>query len=352
MEKGDPAMPPATLLRRTVFAALACAALLPAAPPAEAGATLDGIRRLGYLRCGVSGMVAGMSLPDATGRMQGYDAEMCRAVAVAIFNDAEKVRFVPTTAQTRFTALQSGEVDMLSRTTALTLNRDSQLGLTVTAATFWTGQGFLVNKRLNVTEAKQLNGATVCATSGSEIERNIADWASTNKLRLTTVAFDTPSAILDAFLAGRCDAISNDMINLSANRRAAPNPANFVLLPDIIAKEPQGILVRNGDAEFAQLTRWAFFAMVQAEEFGLTRANVAEARAATQDAKIRRFLGLTDNVGRGFGSDNSFAYEIVRQVGNYGEVFERTAGRDGLGMDRGPNRLWTDGGLHVSWLWQ
>lgn len=322
------------------------------APGAQAGTTLDAIRRVGYLRCGVSGMVAGMSLPDSQGRMQGFDAEMCRAVAVAIFNDAEKVRFVPTTAQNRFTALQSGEVDMLSRTTALTLNRDSQLGLTVTAATFWTGQGFLVNRRLGITAAKQLNGATVCATTGSEIERNITDWSTTNGLKLTTIAYDTPDAIVNAFLAGRCDAISNDMINLSANRKRAPNPGDFVLLDEIIAKEPQGILVRNGDPEFAQLTRWAFFAMVQAEEFGLTRANVEEARRTTQDAKIRRFLGLSDNVGRGFGSADSFAYEIVRQIGNYGEMFERTAGEQGLGMARGPNRLWTDGGLHVSWLWQ
>lgn len=327
-------------------------ALLTSIPTAEAGNTLDAIRRLGYLRCGVSGNVAGMSLPDSQGRMQGFDADMCRAVAVAIFNDAEKLRFVPTTAQTRFTALQSGEIDMLSRTTALTLNRDSQLGLTVTAATFWTGQGFLVNRRLGVNEAKQLNGATVCATTGSEIERNINDWAATNGLRLTTIAYDTQDAIVNAFLAGRCDAISDDMINLSANRLAAPNPGDFVLLADLIAKEPQGILVRNGDPEFAQLTRWAFFAMVQAEEFGLTRANVEEARRITQDAKIRRFLGLTDHVGRGFGSADSFAYEIVRQIGNYGEMFERTAGEKGLGMARGPNRLWTDGGLHVSWLWQ
>ncbi len=337
------------MLRASTFLLLA---LLTSIPTAEAGTTLDAIRRLGYLRCGVSGNVAGMSLPDSQGRMQGFDADMCRAVAVAIFNDAEKLRFVPTTAQTRFTALQSGEIDMLSRTTALTLNRDSQLGLTVTAATFWTGQGFLVNRRLGVNEAKQLNGATVCATTGSEIERNINDWAATNGLRLTTIAYDTQDAIVNAFLAGRCDAISDDMINLSANRLAAPNPGDFVLLADLIAKEPQGILVRNGDPEFAQLTRWAFFAMVQAEEFGLTRANVEEARRITQDAKIRRFLGLTDHVGRGFGSADSFAYEIVRQIGNYGEMFERTAGEKGLGMARGPNRLWTDGGLHVSWLWQ
>lgn len=337
------------MLRTSTFLLLA---LLTSIPTAEAGTTLDAIRRLGYLRCGVSGNVAGMSLPDSQGRMQGFDADMCRAVAVAIFNDAEKLRFVPTTAQTRFTALQSGEIDMLSRTTALTLNRDSQLGLTVTAATFWTGQGFLVNRRLGVNEAKQLNGATVCATTGSEIERNINDWAATNGLRLTTIAYDTQDAIVNAFLAGRCDAISDDMINLSANRLAAPNPGDFVLLADLIAKEPQGILVRNGDPEFAQLTRWAFFAMVQAEEFGLTRANVEEARRITQDAKIRRFLGLTDHVGRGFGSADSFAYEIVRQIGNYGEMFERTAGEKGLGMARGPNRLWTDGGLHVSWLWQ
>ncbi|MDI3308278.1 MAG: amino acid ABC transporter substrate-binding protein [Acetobacteraceae bacterium] len=321
------------------------------AAPALAGQTLDAVRRNGHVRCGVSTGLAGMSQPDAQGIWRGFDADICRAVAAAVFGDAEKMRFVPTTAQSRFTALQSGEVDMLTRTTALTLARDSQLGLTITVAHFYTGQGVLVHKRLNVTRAEQLDGATFCATQGSEIERNLMDWARQKNLRITTIPFDTPPTILQAFLSGRCDAISNDMINLSGNRMAAPNPEDLVLLPDLIFKEPHGVLVRNGDPEWAALTRWAVFALIQAEEMGLTKDNVARIRATTEDPKIRRFLGLTENVGTGWGLLASWAFEVVRQVGNYGEVFERGPGRV-LGMERGPNRLWTEGGLLISWLWQ
>ncbi|MDB5381170.1 MAG: Amino acid transporter substrate-binding protein family [Rhodospirillales bacterium] len=331
---------------------LAALALLLFATPAFAGATLDAIRRNGYVRCGVSTGIAHMSQPDSAGRWQGFDVEMCRAIAAAAFGDVERVRFVPTTAQTRFTALQSGEADVLSRTTALSLSRDSTMGLTLTVAHFYTGQGFLVQRRTNATRATELNGATVCGTQGSIIERNIEDWARANNLRLTTIAFDTPPNVLAAFLAGRCDAISNDMINLSANRLAAPDPSALMLLPDLIQKEMHGILVRNGDAEWAALTRWAVFALIQAEEFGLTRANVEEARRTSTDPQIRRFLGLSENVGQGFGVSASFAYDIIRQLGNYGEIYDRTAGAGGLGMDRGYNRLWTQGGLMISWLWQ
>ena len=321
------------------------------APTAEAGATLDAIKRNGHVRCGVSGAVAGMSQPDSQGVWRGFDADICRAVAAAVFGDAEKVRFVPTTAQNRFTALQSGEVDMLTRTTALTLARDSQLGINITVPHFFTGQGVLVRRAANITRAEQLDGATFCATQGSEIERNLADWARQKNLRIATIPYDTPPTILQAFLAGRCDAISNDMINLSANRVAAPNPQDLILLPDIIFKEPHGVLVRNGDQEWAALTRWAVFALIQAEELGLTQANVTQARETSQDPKVRRFLGLTENVGTGWGLPASWAYEVVRQVGNYGEVFDRGPGKM-LGMERGPNKIWTEGGMLMSWLWQ
>jgi general L-amino acid transport system substrate-binding protein len=341
-------MPMRQILSRLLPAALLLGL---AAAPALAGPTLDAVKRNGHLRCGVSVGLAGMSQPDAQGVWRGFDADICRAVAAAVFGDAERVRFVPTTAQSRFTALQSGEVDMLTRTTALTLARDSQLGLTITVGHFYTGQGVLVHRRANVARAEQLDGATFCATQGSEIERNLADWARQKNLRITTIPFDTPPTILQAFLAGRCDAISNDMINLSGNRMAAPNPDDLVLLPDLIFKEPHGVLVRNGDAEWAALTRWAVFALIQAEEMGLTRENVAGIREATQDPKIRRFLGLTENVGTGWGLPASWAFEVVRQVGNYAEVFERGPGRT-LGMERGPNRPWTEGGLLISWLWQ
>ena len=337
-------------MRLLRHALLGLSLLLPALP-AAAGPTLDAIKQRGHLRCGVSTGVAGMSQPDSQGVWRGFDADICRAVAAALFADAEKVRFIPTTAQNRFTALQSGEVDMLTRTTALTLARDSQLGLTISVAHFYTGQGVLVRRSANIARAEQLDGATFCATQGSEIERNLVDWAKQKNIRLTTIPFDTPPTILQAFLAGRCDAVSNDMINLSANRAAAPDPNALVLLPDIIFKEPHGVLVRNGDAEWAALTRWAVFALIQAEELGLTQGNVAQIRASTQDPKIRRFLGLTENVGTGWGLPASWAFEVVRQVGNYGEVFQRGPGSV-LGMERGPNRTWTEGGLLMSWLWQ
>jgi general L-amino acid transport system substrate-binding protein len=274
-----------------------------------------------------------MSQPDAQGVWRGFDTDICRAVAAALFGDAEKVRFVPTTTQSRFPALQSGEVDMLTRTTALTLARDSQLGLSITVAHFYTGQGVLVRRATGITRAEQLDGATFCATQASEIERNLADWARQKGLRISTIPFDTPPSVLQAFLAGRCDAVSNDMINLSGNRMAAPNPDELVLLPDLIFKEPHGVLVRNGDPEWAALTRWAAFALIQAEESGLTRETVARVREATQDPKLRRFLGLAEKVGTGWGLQAGWAYEVVRQVGSYGEVFERGPGR-ALGMER------------------
>ncbi|MCR0985135.1 amino acid ABC transporter substrate-binding protein [Roseomonas populi] len=322
------------------------------ARPASAGPTLDAVKRNGYVRCGVSTGVAHMSAPDSNGRWSGFDVEICRAIAVAVLGDAERVRFIPTTAQSRFTALQSGEVDLLSRTTALTLARDSTMGLTQTVAHFFTGQGLLVRRQAGVEQARQLNGASVCTTQGSVNERTLQDWARTNRIEVRTIAFDTAPSVLAAFLAGRCDAITNDMINLAANRLAAPDPEGLLLLPDVIMKEMHGVLVRNGDAEWATLTRWAVFALIQAEEFGITRANVEEIRRTNPDPNVQRFLGRIDNIGVGFGLDADWAYRVIRTLGNYGEVFERTAGRGGLGIDRGPNRLWSQGGLLMSWLWQ
>ena len=338
-------------MRRLITAATLGLAGMLLSGAAQAGATLDAIKQRGHVRCGVSTGLAGMSQPDSQGTWRGFDADICRAVAVAVFGDAEKVRFVPTTTQARFPALQSGEVDLLTRTTALTIARDSALGMTITVAHFYTGQGILVRRASNIARAEQLDGATFCATQASEIERNLMDWARQKNLRITTIPFDTPPNVLQAFMAGRCDAISNDMINLSGNRMAAPDPNEMVLLPELVFKEPHGVLVRNGDQEWAALTRWAVFALIQAEELGLTQANVVRMRETTQDPKIRRFLGLTENVGTGWGLPASWAFEVVRQVGNYGEVFERGPGKQ-LGMERGLNRLWTDGGMLMSWLWQ
>lgn len=335
-----------------MLGALAGALLAGLGAPAQAGPTLDAVRGAGIVRCGVTGAVAGAARPDSKGRWTGFHADICRAIAAAALGDAEKVRFVPVTAQTRFTALQSGEVDTLIYITALTLSRDATLGLNQVAPYFYTGQGFLVRRSLNIGRLAELDGGTICATQGSVIERNITDYARRTGIRLSTIAYDTSANVLAAFLAGRCDAISNDTLSLTANRLAAPDPDSFVLLPELIAKEPQGAMVRNGDAEWATLVRWAIFALVQAEEFGLTRETVAAARETSTDPQLRRFLGLGEPVGAGIGLPNDWAFQVVRQVGDYGTLYETHLGKEGLGLERGLNRLWNQGGLMMSWLWQ
>ncbi|HEY4254406.1 MAG TPA: amino acid ABC transporter substrate-binding protein [Roseomonas sp.] len=339
-------------MRAPILACLAAALLALAAGPARAGQTFDAVRQNGAVRCGVSNNVAGMALPDSQGRWTGLHADICRAIAAAALGDAEKVRFVPLTTQARFTALQSGEVDVLIGVNALTLARDATMGLSQVTPYFYTGQGFLVRRSLNIQHAAELNGATVCATQGSIIERNLNDFAQRAGIRLTTIAYDTQPNVVAAFLAGRCDTISNDTISLTANRFSAPDPNAYLLLPELISKEPQGAMVRNGDAEWAVLVRWSIFALIQAEEFGLTRANVEETRRTTTDPQIRRFLGLSENIGAGLGLRDDWAFQIVRQVGDYGTLYETHAGARGLGMERGLNRLWSQGGLMMSWLWQ
>jgi general L-amino acid transport system substrate-binding protein len=331
---------------------LALGLALPGAGTAQAGATLDAVRKAGVVKCGINPSGTGLSVPDSQGKPQGFDADLCRAMAVALFNDADKAVFVAVSTQARFTGLQSGEFDLLYRTTALTLARDTTLGLTIAVPTVFTGQGFLVKKSLGAKSAKDLNGATICAIQGSEIERNVNDYVAREGMKMTTIAFDSSDTVTSAFYAGRCDAVSNDMISLQTVRLRAPTPGEYVTLPDIIAKEPQGWLVRNGDPEFEKLARWVLFALVQAEEFGLTRANVEAARRDSKDPKVRRFLGLDGNVGKGWDLRDAWAYDVVRAMGNYGEIFDRHLGKGGLGLDRGPNRLWTEGGLMISWLWQ
>jgi general L-amino acid transport system substrate-binding protein len=339
---------------KTFMVRLSAALLLAVSLPglAWAGTILDAVKKAGVVSCGVNPNSAGMSVPDSQGRLQGFDADMCRAVAVALFSDQDKARFVPVSTQARFTGLQSGEFDLLFRTTALTLARDTTLGLTIAVPIVYTGQGFLVKKSLGAKTARDLNGATICATQGSEIERNVNDFTARERMQMTTIAYDNNETISQAFYSGRCDAVSNDMISLQTVRLRAPTPGDYVTLPDIIAKEPQGFLVRNGDQDFEKLARWVVFALIQAEEFGLTKATVEAARRDSHDPKVRRFLGVEGNVGTGFGLPDTWAYEVIRQMGNYGELYERHLGKNGLGLDRGPNRLWTEGGMMVSWLWQ
>jgi len=314
---------------------------------ALAGKDLDAVKARGVLICGVAaGGLAGFMLADSQGKWKGLDVDVCRAVAAAIFGDSEKVKYTPVSAQQRFTALQSGEVDMLSNNTTWTLTRDTALGLDFTGITYYDGQGFMVNKKLGVKSAKELNGATVCVPSGSTTELNLADYFRANKMTLKPVVFDDIDQIRGAFFAGRCDVYTGDRVRLYATRAAnAPNPDDYVILPEIISKEPLGPVVRHGDNQFADIVRWAQYAMIEAEEYGITSKNVDE-MLSSENPSIKRILGVTPGMGKALGVDERWVYTIVKQVGNYGEAFERNLGMASpLKIDRGLNKLWTEGGI-------
>ena len=314
---------------------------------ALAGKDLDAVKARGVLICGVAaGGLAGFMLADSQGKWKGLDVDVCRAVAAALFGDSEKVKYTPVSAQQRFTALQSGEVDMLSNNTTWTLTRDTALGLDFTGITYYDGQGFMVNKKLGVKSAKELNGATVCVPSGSTTELNLADYFRANKMTLKPVVFDDIDQIRGAFFAGRCDVYTGDRVRLYATRAAnAPNPDDYVILPEIISKEPLGPVVRHGDNQFADIVRWAQYAMIEAEEYGITSKNVDE-MLNSENPSIKRILGVTPGMGKALGVDERWVYTIVKQVGNYGEAFERNLGMGSpLKIDRGLNKLWTEGGI-------
>src|SRR5216683_1812015 len=326
------------------------AALAGAAGTAHAGKDLDAVKARGQVVCGVTtGGISGFMSVDSQGKWVGLDVDICRAVSAAIFGDSEKVKFVPVTAQQRFTALQSGEVDMLSNNTTWTLTRDTALGLDFTGITYYDGQGFMVNKKLGVKSAKELNGATVCVPSGSTTELNVADYFRANKMVLKPVVFDDVDQIRGAFFAGRCDVYTGDSVRLYATRAAnAPNPDDYIILPEIISKEPLGPVVRHGDNQFADIVRWALFAQLEAEEYGITSKNVDE-MLKSDNPTIKRILGVTPGMGKALGVDEKWVYNIVKQVGNYGESFDRNVGMGSpLKIDRGLNKLWTQGGLQYS----
>jgi general L-amino acid transport system substrate-binding protein len=326
--------------------AVGLAAVFPSGD-ALAGKDLDAVKARGVLICGVAaGGLAGFMLADSQGKWKGLDVDVCRAVAAAIFGDSEKVKYTPVSAQQRFTALQSGEVDMLSNNTTWTLTRDTALGLDFTGITYYDGQGFMVNKKLGVKSAKELNGATVCVPSGSTTELNLADYFRANKMTLKPVVFDDIDQIRGAFFAGRCDVYTGDRVRLYATRAAnAPNPDDYVILPEIISKEPLGPVVRHGDNQFADIVRWAQYAMIEAEEYGITSKNVDE-MLNSENPSIKRILGVTPGMGKALGVDERWVYTIVKQVGNYGEAFERNLGMASpLKIDRGLNKLWTEGGI-------
>lgn len=336
-------------LKLTTAAIAASAALL--ATPAIAGKDLDAIKARGTLVCGVNQGLPGFSAADSQGRWSGLDVDLCRAVAATVLNDASKVRYVPLTSQQRFTALQAGEVDMLARNSTWTLTRDASLGLHFAGVNFYDGQGFMVPKSLNVTDLKQLRGATVCVEAGTTTELNLADFSRANNLNLRPVVFAEVAATTAAYFGGRCQAYTTDLSALASYRaNEAPNPADHVILSQLISKEPLGPVVRQGDDEFFNIVKWVHNVMLEAEELGITQANVDQLRASSTNPNIRRILGAgNENSGRLLGLDKDWAYRIIKQVGNYGESFERNVGKGSrIGLDRGINALWTEGGLQYA----
>ena len=339
-------------MRKISMATTIGLAAMVAANAATAGTVLDAVKARGALVCGVGTGTAGFMLADSQGKWVGLDVDVCRAIASAIFGDAEKVKFVPLSSQQRFTALQSGEVDILSNNTTETLTRDTALGLDFTAVTYYDGQGFLVNKKLGVKSAKELNGATVCVAPGTTTELNLADYFRANKMTFKPVVIEKVDEVRAAFFSGRCDVYTNDSSSLYATRAAnVPPPAkaeDFIVLPEIVSKEPLAPAVRHGDNQFADIVRWSQYAMIEAEEYGITSKNVDE-MLKSENPSIKRILGVTPGMGKALGVDEKWVYNIVKQVGNYGESFDRNVGMGSpLKIERGLNNLWTKGGLQYA----
>ena len=315
---------------------------------AHAGKDLDAVKKKGYIQAGVNGGVFGFCMPDEKGVWKGLDVDTARAVAAAIFGDADKVKYTPLTAQQRFTALQSGEIDILTRNATRTLSRETQLGLNFVQVNYYDGQGFMVPKNLGVKSAKELDGATVCVLPGTTTEQNAADFFRTNNMKMNPVVIESTSELAKTFFAGRCDVLTSDASQLAGTRAVAPKPSDYAILPELISKEPLAPAVRHGDDQFFDIVNFSLLAMINAEELGITSKNVDE-MLKSKNPKIKRFLGVIEGNGKALGLDEKWAYNIVKQVGNYGEVFERNVGvNTKLGIERGLNALWTDGGLMYS----
>jgi general L-amino acid transport system substrate-binding protein len=327
-----------------VFGLAAGAVML--AGQALAGATLDSVMDRGAVRCGVSGSLAGFSIPDSKGVMQGLDADVCRAVAAAVLGDADAVEFVPLSAQQRFTALQSGEIDLLSRNTTWTLTRDTALGLNFTNVTFYDGQGFMVRTDLGVSSASELDGAAICVQTGTTTEKNLTDYFRATGMTFDPVVFEGFEESVTAFVAGRCDVYTTDASGLASIRVSnVENPDDYVILPDIISKEPLGPVTRNDDDEWFDVVKWTVNALLNAEEMGISSVNVDD-MLTSDDPSIQRLLGVAPGMGESMKINEEWAYNAIKQVGNYSEIFERHVGADTpLGFQRGVNALWTNGGL-------
>ncbi|MFI5001012.1 MAG: amino acid ABC transporter substrate-binding protein [Reyranellales bacterium] len=337
------------MFNKFMAAGIVAASLVGAAGTAYAGKDLDAVKARGALICGVPTGTGGFALADSQGKWKGLDVDICRAVAATIFGDSEKVKYVPVTAQQRFTALQSGEVDVLSNNTTWTLTRDTALGFDFTGITYYDGQGFMVNKKLGVKSAKELNGATICVAPGTTTELNLADYFRANKMTFKPVVIEKVDEVRAAFFSGRCDVYTTDASGLYATRATnAPKPEDYIILPEIISKEPLGPVVRHGDNQFGDVVKWAQFAMLEAEEYGITSKNVDE-MLKSDNPTIKRILGVTPGMGKALGVDEKWVYNIVKQVGNYGESFDRNVGMGSpLKIARGLNELWTKGGIQYA----
>jgi general L-amino acid transport system substrate-binding protein len=338
------------LVLRRVLRHAGLAAALAAAASAHAGKVLDGIRQRGVVTCGVHTGRAGFALADSNGNWSGLDIDYCRALAAAVLGDARRVKFAPTSGQTRIAALQSGEIDVLSRNTTWTLTRDASLGLAWVGINFYDGQAFITRKRPNLTSVRQLSGATICVDSGTTTEKNLADYFRANKMSYKAVVFDQAEAAQQAFVSGRCQVFTGDNGALGVMRSTRlKNPDDFVILPEQISKEPLGPAVRRGDDEWFAIAKWTLNAMIEAEEEGISSANVDALRASSTDPAVKRFVGTGDDMGAFLGLDKDWSYRIVKQVGNYGESFERNLGAQSpLKLPRGHMNLWTHGGLMMS----
>jgi general L-amino acid transport system substrate-binding protein len=327
-------------LALTAAATFLVAALAPLT--ATAGQTLDTIKSRGSLRCAVNTGLQGFSAPDSQGKWTGIDAEYCKALAAAILGDANKVEFVPSNTQNRFTLLQSGEVDILSRNTTWTSSRDATLGAVFVGTIFYDGQGFMVKKDLNLKSAKELNGATVCVQPGTTTEQNLSDYFRAQKMTFKPVVINDLAAIQQAFFGGRCDVFTTDISGLASSRQKADKPDAYVILPEAISKEPLGPMIRRGDWEYFTIAKWTLYGLLEAEEMGITAANVDKMKAESKDPKIQRVVGTSGDVGKSLGIDNDWLVRAIKAVGNYGEIYQRNIGP--LGIPRGVNALWNAGG--------
>ena len=336
-------------MKRTLLSAVAGVAVVAGfSVSAASAATLDDVKAKGFVQCGVSTGLAGFSAPNDAGDWTGIDVDLCRGIAAAVFGDASAVKFSPLSAKERFTALQSGEIDVLSRNTTWTMSRDTQLGLNFAGVNYYDGQGFMVRKGLNLNSALQLSGSSVCVQTGTTTELNLTDYFKANNMTYNPVVFEKLEEVNAAYDANRCDVYTTDQSGLYAIRLGLSAPDEHVVLPEVISKEPLGPVVRQGDDQWFSVVKWVHFAMINAEEMGITSANVDEMTSST-DPNVMRLLGKEGTFGETLGLGNDWAYNVIKLVGNYGEVFEANVGESTpLGIARGQNALWSKGGLQYA----